>query len=136
MRWLVVTASVLALTVSAAEPVARADVDLGARVAAADVFVATRPGVVGYVLRDRATGALYRNSHAADPVWTASTIKLAMVVDLLSRQRGGSITLTDADNRLIAAMLHSSTTTRPTPCGRGTAARTTRRTTTTFPPTG
>ena len=31
-----------------------------------------------------------------------------MVVDLLSRQRGGAITLTDADNRLIAAMLHSS----------------------------
>jgi hypothetical protein len=110
MRWLIETASVLALTVSAvaAGPVARADVDLGARVAAADAFVATRPGVVGYVLRDRKTGAVYRNTHAADPVWTASTIKLAMVVDLLSRQRGGSITLTDADNRLIAAMLHSS----------------------------
>jgi hypothetical protein len=42
----------------AAEPVARADVDLGARVAAADAFVATRPGVVGYVLRDRKTGAV------------------------------------------------------------------------------
>ncbi len=108
MRWLIVTASVLALTVAAAEPVARADVDLGARAAAADAFVATRPGVVGYVLRDRTTGALYRNTHAGNPVWTASTIKLAMVVDLLSRQRGGSITLTDADNQLIAAMLHSS----------------------------
>jgi hypothetical protein len=31
-----------------------------------------------------------------------------MVVDLLTRQRAGSITLTDADNRVIAAMLHSS----------------------------
>ena len=105
-----VTASALALAVSAvaAEPVARADDDLGARVAAADSYLAKRPGVVGYVLRDRKTGAVYRNSHAADPVWTASTIKLAMVVDLLSRQRAGSITLTDADNRLIAAMLHSS----------------------------
>jgi hypothetical protein len=49
-----------------------------------------------------------------------------MVFDLLSRQRGGSITLTDADNRLIVAML-------PTPCGGATAARATRRTTTTFP---
>ena len=105
-----VTASALALAVSAvaAEPVARADDDLGARVAAADSYLATRPGVVGYVLRDRKTGAVYRNAHAADPVWTASTIKLAMVVDLLSRQRAGSITLTGADNRLIAAMLHSS----------------------------
>jgi hypothetical protein len=112
MRWLIVTASALALALTmsavAAGPIARADVDLGARVAAADAFVATRPGVLGYVLRDRTTGAVYRNTHAADPVWTASTIKLAMVVDLLSRQRGGSITLTDADDRLIAAMLHSS----------------------------
>jgi len=31
-----------------------------------------------------------------------------MVVDLLTRQRAGSVTLTDADNRLIAAMMHSS----------------------------
>jgi hypothetical protein len=107
MRWLAVTASVLALAVSA-EPVARADGDMGARVAAADSYLATRPGVVGYVLRDRKTGAVYRNAHAADPVWTASTIKLAMVVDLLTRQRSGAITLTGADNRLIAAMLHSS----------------------------
>lgn len=58
MRWLIVTASVLALTGSAAEPVAGADVGIGARVAAADAFV--------------------------------TTIKLAMVVDLLSRQRGGA----------------------------------------------
>jgi beta-lactamase class A len=89
MRWLAVTASVLALAVSA-EPVARADDDMDARVAAADSYLATRPGVVGYVLRDRKTGAVYRNAHAADPVWTASTIKLAMVVDLLTRHRSGA----------------------------------------------
>ena len=110
MRWLVITTSVLALAGSAVavEPVARADDDMGARIAAANSYLATRPGVVGYVLRDRKTRAVYRNAHATDPVWTASTIKLAMVVDLLTRQRAGSITLTDADNRLIAAMLHSS----------------------------
>jgi hypothetical protein len=34
--------------------------------------------------------------------------RVAMVVDLLTRQRSGTITLTGADNRLIAAMLHSS----------------------------
>ena len=80
-----VTASVLALAASAMAvgPIARADDGIGARVAAADSYLAARPGVVGYVLRDRATGAVYRNPHAADPVWTASTIKLAMVVDLL-----------------------------------------------------
>ncbi|MDT5018032.1 MAG: hypothetical protein QOD39_4192, partial [Mycobacterium sp.] len=110
MRWLIVTASVLTLAAPAmaADPVARADDDMAVRVAGADSYLATRPGVVGYVLRDRATGEVYRNSHAADPMWTASTIKLAMVVDLLSRQRAGSIALTDDDKRLIAAMLHSS----------------------------
>ncbi|MEN3318537.1 MAG: hypothetical protein V7643_1938 [Mycobacterium sp.] len=110
MRKLTVTASVLALAASAVAvgPVARADDDMTVRVAAADSYLATRPGVVGYVLRDRATGAVYRNSHAADRVWTASTIKLAMVVDLLTRQRAGSIVLTNDDNRLITAMLHSS----------------------------
>jgi beta-lactamase class A len=81
---------------------------MAARIAAADSYLAKRPGVVGFVLRDRTTGAAYRNTHAADPVWTASTIKLAMVVDLLTRQRAGSIPLTDADNRLITAMLNSS----------------------------
>jgi hypothetical protein len=107
MRRLTVTVSVLALTLALA-PLARADDDMAARTAAADSYLGTRPGVVGYVLRDRTTGAVYRNSHAADPVWTASTIKLAMVVDLLTRQRAGLIALSDDDNRLIAAMLHSS----------------------------
>ncbi|WP_156752261.1 tat pathway signal sequence [Mycobacterium sp. ACS1612] len=89
-------------------PVAHADDDAAARIAAADSYLSTRPGTVGYVLRDRTTGAVYRNAHATDSVWTASTIKLAMVVDLLTRQRAGAITLTDSDNRLIGAMLHSS----------------------------
>ena len=105
-----VVASALVLMVSALSgaPVAGADTDLSARVAAADSYLATRPGIVGYVLRDRATGAVYRNPHSADQVWTASTIKLAMVVDLLARHYAGSIRLTEDDNRLIAAMLHSS----------------------------
>jgi hypothetical protein len=41
-------------------------------------------------------------------VWTASTIKLAMAVDLLNRQRAGAVSLSADDRRLIAAMLHSS----------------------------
>jgi beta-lactamase class A len=85
-----------------------ADCDLQARVNAADAYLATRPGSVGYVLRDRKTGATYRNSHAGDMVWTASTIKLAMVVDLLTRARAGAVTLTDSDRSLMAAMMHSS----------------------------
>jgi hypothetical protein len=84
------------------------DCDLQARIASADMYLAGRPGAVGYVLRDRETGAVYRNAHAGDLIWTASTIKLAMVVDLLTRQRAGAVALSADDRRLIAAMLHSS----------------------------
>jgi hypothetical protein len=41
-------------------------------------------------------------------VWTASTIKLAMTVDLFLRDRAGSITLSGGDRTLIQEMLHSS----------------------------
>ncbi|MCV7225600.1 tat pathway signal sequence [Mycolicibacterium komossense] len=84
------------------------DCELQQRIAAADTYLATRPGVVGYVLRDRSTGATYRNSNAGALIWTASTIKLAMVVDLLSRHYAGNLNLSASDQHLIAAMLHSS----------------------------
>ena len=76
-RLTVVLATLLAFTGIVA-PLARAD--LQARIAAADSYLATRPGVVGYVLRDRTTGARYANANADTMIWTASTIKLAMVV--------------------------------------------------------
>jgi beta-lactamase class A len=89
-------------------PPATASGDLAARVAQADAYLATRPGTVGYVVRDRSTGAAYRNAAAGTLVWTASTIKLAMVVDLLARATAGRLALTDDDRRLMTAMLHSS----------------------------
>ena len=98
-----ILAIVLLLPVPA--PLARAD-DLRQRIAAADL--ATRPGTVGYVLRDRTTGAAYRNPNAGQLIWSASTIKLAMVVDLLARTYAGQIALTGSDRSLINAMLHSS----------------------------
>ena len=119
MRRPFVAAALAALLVTAAAPMPTAaadcspgptasDCDLQNRVVAADAYLATRPGSVGYVLRDRKTGATYRNSHAGELVWTASTIKLAMVVDLLTRQRAGMVTLSDSDRKLMAAMMHSS----------------------------
>ncbi len=115
MRHLVFSACALvAIACGASIPPANAacatgpDCEFSDRVAAADAYLAARPGTVGYVLRDRVTGAVHRNAHAADLVWTASTIKLGMVVDLLNRHRNGTIALTDADRALIAAMLHSS----------------------------
>lgn len=84
------------------------DCDFQNRFAAAQAYLKTRPGTVGIVVRDRTTGAVWRNSYANTLVWTASTVKLAMSVDLLLRDRAGSITLTDADRGLIHNMLNFS----------------------------
>jgi Beta-lactamase enzyme family len=84
------------------------DCDFQRRFVAAQAYVAKRPGTVGIVVRDRQTGAVWRNEHAAKLVWTASTVKLAMTVDLLLRERAGTIALADSDRALIQAMLHSS----------------------------
>jgi hypothetical protein len=78
------------------------------RFAEVKAYVATRPGTVGIVLRDRQTGAVWRNGAADTPVWTASTIKLAMTVNLFERDRAGTITLSGSDRAAIQAMLHSS----------------------------
>lgn len=82
--------------------------DLRERIAAANAYLAERPGTVGYVLRDRVTGTKYRNPNAGLLVWTASTIKLAMVADLLSRERLGAVRLSAEDRRLMVAMLRDS----------------------------
>ncbi|KMO75199.1 hypothetical protein MCHLDSM_03417 [Mycolicibacterium chlorophenolicum] len=115
MRWRTALASVLIAVApligaapAAAACAADSDCDLLRRVAAADAYLAERPGTVGYVLRDRQTGFVHRNAEAAEPVWTASTIKLAMVDDLLVKNRIGAITLSASDRQLMAAMLHSS----------------------------
>lgn len=49
---------------------------------------------------------MWRNGYAGTLVWTASTVKLAMSVDLLLRDRDGRITLTAADRALIHNMLN------------------------------
>lgn len=82
--------------------------DFQKRVKAAQDYAETRPGTVGFVLRDRKSGAIWRNDHAGDMTWTASTIKLAMVVNLLERHRAGKIKLSAEDRRLMNAMLRTS----------------------------
>lgn len=106
MKWLI--AALVAVSLLVLAPVAPARADFEQRIAAADAYLATRPGVVGYVLRDRGTGAAYRNAAAGTLIWTASTIKLAMVVDLLTRERLGQIVLSADDRQLMSNMLHSS----------------------------
>ncbi len=111
-RWLTCLAVVLiagAQAISAAPIVAGAPTDdFAQRIQAANEYLADRPGVIGYVLRDRTSGAVYRNAHADDLIWTASTIKLGIAVDLLVRERAGEFTLSAADRALMAEMLHSS----------------------------
>jgi hypothetical protein len=99
---------VLVCTLFVVAPVSPARADFAARVAQADEYLRTRPGVVGYVLRDRITGLAHRNRAAGAMIWTASTIKLAMVVDLLTRATTGQIALTPQDRQLMADMMHSS----------------------------
>jgi hypothetical protein len=84
------------------------DCDFQTRFVAVENYLATRPGTAGVVVHDRQTGAAWRNEHAGDLTWTASTIKLGMVVDLFTRNRTGDIGLSDRDRELIQAMLHSS----------------------------
>jgi hypothetical protein len=116
MRVLTVVSAILVILVgSGVRPVASAacgdssaQCDLRQRIAEAEQYVATRPGTIGFVLRDRVTGAKYRNANAATPIWTASTIKLAMVADLLTRERAGTVRLSEGDRRLMVAMLQRS----------------------------
>ncbi len=89
-------------------PDAGFDCDFQRRFVAVQSYLASRPGTTGVVVHDMRTGEVWHNDHAADSTWTASTIKLAMVVDLFTRDRAGEITLTDEDRDLIEAMLHSS----------------------------
>lgn len=91
-----------------AQPVPGFDCDFQNRIAAVQTYLNSRPGTTGVVLHDMRTGAVWENDHATDSTWTASTIKLAMVVDLFTRDRAGEIDLTDDDRALIRAMLHSS----------------------------
>jgi hypothetical protein len=91
-----------------AQPVPGFDCDFQTRIAAVQTYLDSRPGTTGVVLHDMQTGAVWENNHATDPTWTASTIKLAMVVDLFTRDRAGEIHLTADDRALIESMLHSS----------------------------
>lgn len=109
--WAAVTALLTATAPPASPacaPTTGAGCDLRSRIASAEQYLESRPGRTGFVLRDRVTGFRYANAAAADLTWTASTIKLAMVVDLLARERAGAVRLSGADRQSMASMLHES----------------------------
>jgi hypothetical protein len=71
-------------------------------------YVKSRPGRMGVLLHDRTTGAVWRTGATADPMWTASTIKVAIATNLLERQRAGKIRLSGADRSTMSDMLKAS----------------------------
>jgi hypothetical protein len=82
-----------------------------ARIAAVQAFLRQRPGVVGVVLRDSSTGAVWENAHAQTPIYMASTSKLGMAVTLLMQNQAGVIHLSAEDMSVMHDMLHVSSDT-------------------------
>jgi hypothetical protein len=87
---------------------ARFSCGMRARIAGVERYLRHRPGMTGVVLRDRFTGAVWRNRYARRPVYMASTSKLAMAVTLLQGNAAGAIHLSDADWATLGHMLHVS----------------------------
>lgn len=71
-------------------------------------YLATRPGRIGIVLHDRVTGATWANPDGDEDFPAASTVKLAMVTDLLLRNASGRISLDGYDWELIDQILADS----------------------------
>jgi hypothetical protein len=65
-------------------------------------------GYLGVVFTDRRTGAAWHFGSTRHEGWTASTIKLAIAMDLLHRASTGQVTLSTADRRDMASMLNFS----------------------------
>jgi hypothetical protein len=78
------------------------------RIRAAQRYLAGKPGRIGLVLHDRLSGATWRDANAAADFPAASTMKLAMVTDVLLRARGGRLALSPTDWTLIHQALHQS----------------------------
>jgi hypothetical protein len=78
------------------------------RISAVKRYIARQPGQIGVELYDRDTGARWGNKYANTDFPAASTIKLAMVADVMQRQHTGSLSLTPADWDLINEILYNS----------------------------
>ncbi|GAA1807990.1 hypothetical protein HC028_21490 [Planosporangium flavigriseum] len=94
--------------VRAAATPAPADLVAQQRFRAAGELVKKANGHLAVIVRDRRTGAEWRAGELDRPAWAASTIKLAMAVNLLERARNGEIKLDSAARKNIADMLEGS----------------------------
>jgi len=71
-------------------------------------YLAHQPGEIGVELQDRDTGASWGNKDADTDFPAASTIKLAIVTDLMRRQNDGSLSLGPGGWGLIDEILYDS----------------------------
>jgi len=71
-------------------------------------YLAHQPGEIGVELHDRDTGASWGSKDAGIDFPAASTIKLAMVTDLIRRQNTGHLSLGPAGWELISEILYNS----------------------------
>jgi hypothetical protein len=78
------------------------------RIAVAQHYLNSLGLNVGIMLRDRQNGAVWANDHAGTEFAAASTVKLAMAVDLMTREGENQIHLTGSDRELNHEMLHES----------------------------
>ena len=78
------------------------------RITAVQSYLADGPGSIGIVLDDRTTGAVWHNANATASFPAASTIKLAMMTDLLQRNAAGTIDLTSTDMEEMYQALYTS----------------------------
>ncbi len=78
------------------------------RIVAVKHYLRRLPGTIGIVLHDRSTGATWHNANSQTLIPAASTIKLAMMTDLLLRNRAGQIFLTPADRAAMFQALYTS----------------------------
>jgi beta-lactamase class A len=66
------------------------------------------PGSIGIVIHNRANGATWHNANADVSYPAASTMKLAMMTDILQRSDAGRIDLTNADRQAMFQALYTS----------------------------
>ena len=66
------------------------------------------PGSIGIVIYNRSNGATWHNASADVSYPAASTMKLAMMTDILLRSDAGSIDLTSADREAMFQALYTS----------------------------
>ena len=78
------------------------------RISEVERYIASQPGEIGVELHDRRTGASWGNKEADTDFPAASTIKLAIITDVMRRHLTGSLSLGPSDWGLINEILYNS----------------------------